>query len=108
MEYISLLQTALVLFRAVLYTMAYICAGGALIALMLYVFLTCSEIFFSQSHSTARVKASQSARPVAEQSPDVSAAERLILPGPEHLEEELVGAPRVPISVAVTLKGDVN
>ena len=108
MEYTSLLETALALFRAVLYTMAYICTGGALIAVLLYSFLTCSEIFFSQPHSRARVKASQSARPVVEQAPDVSAAERSILPGPKDLEKEVLGVPRIPVTVAATLKGDLS
>jgi len=108
MEYTSLLETALVLFRAVLYTLAYICAGGALIALMLYSLLICSEIFFSQRDLRARVKASQSARPVAEQAPNVSASERSILPEPEHLEKEVLGVPRIPVTMAATLKGDLS
>jgi hypothetical protein len=81
MEYTSLLETALAFFRAVLYTMAYICAGGALIALLIYSFLACSEIFFSQPRSRTRVKVSRSARPVAEQTTDVSAGEGSILRG---------------------------
>ena len=108
MEYPSLLETALSLFRAVLYSMAYICAGGALIALSLYGFLACSEIFFSQPHSRTRVKVSQSARPVAEQTPDLSAVEMSILPGPEHLEKEMPGVTRIPMTVAATLKGDLS
>jgi hypothetical protein len=110
MEYTSLLETALVLFRAVLYTMAYICAGGVLIALLLYSFLACSEIFFSQPHSRARVnfKVSPSARPIADPISDVSTVERSILPGPERLERKCRCDAYAPMTVAATLEGDLS
>src|SRR5690348_18312522 len=47
-------ETALHLYRAVLYGMAYIFAGAAIIALFVYVLLLCSEIFFRQPRSKTR------------------------------------------------------
>jgi hypothetical protein len=53
-------ETALALFRAVLYSMACVLAGAAIITLSVYIVLLCSEMFFSQPRSkTERAKAPQ-------------------------------------------------
>jgi hypothetical protein len=71
-------ETALALLHALLYSMACVLAGAALIALCVYIVLVCSEIFFSQPPSkTLSAKVPQSARraPVAEESLDLSAVD---------------------------------
>jgi hypothetical protein len=75
-------ETALQLYRAVLYFMAYIFAGVAVIALSVYIVLVCSEMFFSQPRSKTRsAKPSEYACrvPVPEQTLDPSADETVIL-----------------------------
>jgi hypothetical protein len=110
MEYPSLLETAFALFRAVLYSMACVCAGAALIALALYGFLACSEIFFSHPDSRALVKVLRSARlrPVAGQNAVVFADDETELDGREHLPKEVPGVTRMPVTVAATVEGDVS
>jgi hypothetical protein len=96
-------ETALALFRALLYSMACILAGAAVIALSVYAALVCLEIFSSQPSSKARrAKASQSARlvPVAE-TPVLSATEQPILAAPERLSKEGVRVRDAHIAMAV-------
>jgi hypothetical protein len=54
MGYPSSGPEAVLAFRILLYCMAYIFGGAALIGLSVYVFLLCSEIFFSDPHTKAR------------------------------------------------------
>jgi hypothetical protein len=78
----SLDPTALQLFHVLLYCMAYIFGGAAVIALSVYIVLVCSEMFFSQPRSkTQRAKVLQSACrvPVAAEALDLPAAETPIL-----------------------------
>jgi hypothetical protein len=81
-------ETALALLQALLYGMACILAGAALIALSLYIVLVCSEMFFSQPRSKSqRARVPQSVRraPVAEKTLDLSAAETPPFAAPEGL-----------------------
>ena len=114
MEYPSFFpETALALLHALVYCMACILAGAALIALTVYIVLVCSEMFFSQPRSKSRrAKVPQLAHrpPLAEQSlDDLSAAESPILAAPERLGEELVRGPapanggQVPMTVPATV-----
>ena len=93
--------------------MAYICVGGAVIVLSVYIVLVCSEMFSSEPRSkTQRAKAPQSARrvPVAEESVDLSAAQSPILAAPERLGEKVVRVTvpahggQIPITVPATLE----
>src|SRR5215470_10567428 len=80
-------------FRILLYCMACIFGGAALIGLSVYIALLCSEMFFSQPRSkTQRAKALKSARrvPVAKETLDPSAAETPILDAPQGLGKEAV------------------
>ena len=107
-------ETALALLHALVYGMACILAGASLIGLSVYIALLCSEMFFSQTSSkTPRAKVPQLAHraPVAEESLDLSAVERRILPAPNRLEEEAVRvapAPggQVPMTVPATLESE--
>ena len=70
-------ETALAFLHALVYGMACISAGAALIGLSVYIALLCSEMFFSQPRSKApRAKVPQLAHraPVAEESLDLFAA----------------------------------
>jgi hypothetical protein len=116
MEYPSFFpETALALLHALVYGMACILAGALLIGLSVYIALLCSEMFFSQPPSkTRRAKVPQLAHraPVAEESLDLSAVERPILPAPNRLGEEAarVTAPapggQVPMTVPATLESE--
>ena len=106
-------ETALQLYRAVLYDMAYIFAGAAIIALFVYVLLLCSEIFFRQPRSkTQRAKAPQWACrvPVVEDTFHVSDYEKPILAAPEDRGKEAVrldtspGCAPMPKTVPATLE----
>jgi hypothetical protein len=85
-------ETALALLRALLYSMACVCAGAVLIALSVYAVLVCSEMFAQPRSQTRRAKVPQLAHrpPVAEESPDLSAVEKRILAAPNRLGEEVV------------------
>jgi hypothetical protein len=106
-------ETALALLQALLWSMACVLAGAALIALSVYIVLVCSEIFFSQPRSkTQRAGASQSVRraPVADETLDLYAAETPLLATPEGLAKEAVrvntsslGA-HIPMTVPATLE----
>jgi len=105
-------ETALQLYRAVLYCMAYIFGGAAIIALSVYIVLVCSEMFFSQPRSkTRRAKASEWACrvPVVEETLALSADETPILAAPERVAREAVhvnspcGA-QMPTTVPATLQ----
>src|SRR5229473_1358270 len=86
-------ETALALLQALLWSMACVLAGAALIALSVYIVLVCSEMFFSQPRSkTQRAKAAQWACrvPVVEKTFDLSADETPILAASEDLGKEVV------------------
>jgi len=106
-------ETALQLYRAVLYCMAYIFAGAAVIALSVYIVLVCSEMFFSQPRSkTRRAKVPQSARRVLvdKETLQLSGAETPILAAQERVGEEAVwvntspGCVQMPTTVPATLQ----
>jgi hypothetical protein len=106
-------ETALQLYRAVLYCMAYIFGGAAIIALSVYIVLVCSEMFFSQPGSkTRRAKVPQSARRVlvAEGTLRLSGAEASILTSPEGLGKQVVrvntspGCAQMPTPVPAALQ----
>src|SRR5713226_8288979 len=86
-------EAALQLFHTLLYCMAYIFGGAAIIGLSIYIVLLGSEIFFSEPRSkTQRARVPQPARcaPMAEETLVPSPAETPILATPEALEEEAV------------------
>ena len=117
MEYPSFFpETALALLHALVYGMACILAGAALIGLSVYIALLCSEMFFSQPppSKTTRAKVPQLAHraPVAEESLDLSAVETRTLAVPNRLGEEVVretaparGA-QIPMTVPATLESE--
>jgi hypothetical protein len=83
-------EAALQLFHAFVYCMAYICVGGAVIVLSVYIVLVCSEMFSSEPRSkTQRAEARQSARrvPVAEGPLVLSSTETVILSAREESRE---------------------
>lgn len=107
-------ETALQLYRAVLYCMAYIFGGATVIALSVYIVLVGSEVFFSQPRSKTRhAKVPQSARRVlvAKETFQLSGAETQILAAPEDLGNEVVrvntspGCAQMPTPVRATLQG---
>jgi hypothetical protein len=86
-------EMALQLVHILLYCMAYIFVGAALIGLSVYIVLVCSEMFFSQRRSkTHHARVPQSARraPVAEESLNLSTAKTPILGDSERLGEKAV------------------
>ena len=105
-------ETALQLYRAVLYCMGYIFAGAAVIGLSVYIVLVCSEMFFSPRSKTQRAKAPQSAHrvPVAKETLDLSAARTPILAAPEDLDKQVVrvntspGCAQIPTTVPASLQ----
>ena len=107
-------ETALALLNALLYSMACILAGAALIALSIYIVLVCSETFSQPRSKSQRAKVPQLAHraTVAEESLDLSAAESPILAAPERLGEELVRvtAPaqggQIPMTVPANLESE--
>ena len=110
-------ETALALLQALLWSMACVLTGAALIALCVYVVLVCSEIFFSQPRSkTRRAKAPEWAcrAPVIEETLDLSADETPILAVPEYLGKQEVrvntstGCAQMPTPVTAALQGVPN
>jgi len=106
-------ETALALLQALLYSMACIMAGAALIALSVYIALVCSEMFFSQSRSkTQRAKAPQSARRVlvAKEGLELPAVETRILVAPNREEVVRVTTPvhggQIPMTAPATLESE--
>jgi hypothetical protein len=108
-------ETVLALLHALVYSMACILAGAALIGLSVYIVLVCSEMFFSEPRSkTQRAKARQSAHriPVAEETRDLPAAETAILAASEGLGGEAVRVntpPRgaqIPMTIPATLESE--
>ena len=108
-------ETALALLQALLWGMACVLMGAALIALCVYVVLVCSEMLFSQPRSkTRRAKAPEWACrvPVAEETLDLSAVETRTLAAPNRLGAEVVRetAPahggQVPMTVPATLESE--
>ena len=107
-------ETALALLQALLWGMACVLMGAALIALCVYVVLVCSEMFFSQPRSKTRhAKAPEWACrvPVVEETFDLSADETPILAVPEYLGKQEVrvntspGCGQMPTPVPATLQG---
>jgi ABC-type tungstate transport system substrate-binding protein len=87
-------EMALALLQALLYSMACVLLGAALIALSLYIVLVCSEMFFSQPRSKPRrAKALQSTRrvPVVKESLELTVAETSIC----------VASPRVDVAAVI-------
>jgi hypothetical protein len=103
-------ETALALLHALLYSMACILAGAALIALSVYVVLVCSEMSSQPRSKTKRARVRQSAHcpPVAEESLDLSAAEMPILAAPEGLGKEAVRVSAPPYSAQVPMTVRAN
>jgi len=107
-------ETALALLQALLYSMACVLAGAALIALSVYIVLVCSEMFSQPRSKSQRARVPQLAHraPVAEESLDLSAAESPILAAPERLGEEVVRvtAPahggQIPMRIPATLESE--
>jgi hypothetical protein len=103
-------ETALQLYRAVLFCMAYILGGATVIALSVYIVLVCSEMFFSQPRSkTRRAKDPQSARRVLvpEETLQLSGSEMPILAAPGRSEAVQVNSPggaQMPMPVPATLQ----
>jgi hypothetical protein len=114
MEYPSFFpETALALLHALVYGMACILAGAALIGLSVYIALLCSEMFFSQSRSkTQRAKAPQSARRVlvAKEGLELPAVETRILVAPNREEVVRVTTPvhggQIPMTTPATLESE--
>lgn len=90
-------ETALRLFHILLYCMAYIFGGAALIALSVYVVLVGSEMLLEPGSKPKRAKVPQSARRVhaAEETLDLSDAVTTILSVPDILEKA-----EVPVSAS--------
>jgi hypothetical protein len=107
-------ETVLALLHALLYSMACILAGAALIALSLYIVLLCSEMFSQPRSKCQRAKVPQLVHrpPVAEESLDLCAAESPILAAPERLAEEVVrvtvpaNGGQVPMTIPATLESE--
>jgi hypothetical protein len=99
-------EVALQLFHVLLYCMAYIFAGAALIGLSVYIALACLEMFFSQPRSKDRlpkVPRPVGFVPVAEESLDLSAAETRIAIEAVRPGEEAVRMPDLPHDVQTRL-----
>jgi hypothetical protein len=104
-------ETALQLYRAVLYSMAYIFAGAAVIALSVYIVLMCSEMFFSQPRSkTQRAKAAQWAcrGPVVEGTLGLSTSATAILTVSESLAKEALPVNTAPGSTQMLTIGSAS
>src|SRR5512143_2962461 len=107
-------ETALQLFQLVLYCMAYIFGGAALIALSVYVVVVGSEMLFEPPPKPKRVKVLQSAHRVrlAEKTLDPFAAAKPILSLPNTLDE--AGVPidtvslltQIPITARAALEAE--
>lgn len=110
MEYPSFFpETALALLHALLYSVACILAGAALIAFSVYIVLVGSEMFSQPRSKAQRAKARQSVRRAPEVSLDLSAAETPILAVPECLGEEAVpvtAPPQIPMTVPANLESE--
>ena len=104
-------ETALQLCQDLLYCMAYICVGGAVIVPSVYIVLVCSEMFSSEPRSkTQRAKAPQSARrvPVAKESLDLSAVETPTLAAPERPAQETVRVTAPPHGAQIQMTVPAN
>ena len=105
-------ETALALLQALLYSMACVLAGAALIALSVYIVLVCSEMFSQPRSKSQRARVPHLAHraPVAEESLDLSAAGTPILAAPERLREEVVRvtAPAHGAQIPMTVPGNLK
>ena len=106
-------EAALQLFHALLYCVAYIFGGAAIIALSIYIVLLGSEMFFSEPRSkTQGARVPQPARraPVAEETLELSSAETSILAASEGPGKEAVrvntspGCAQMPTTVPAALQ----
>lgn len=97
-------EAALQLFHILLYCMAYIFGGAALIALSVYIVLVCSEIFSQPRSKGARVPQPARRVPVAEKTLHLSAAETRILAAPEGPGEEVVRVNTPPRGTHIPMK----
>jgi hypothetical protein len=106
-------ETALALLQALLWSMACVLAGAALIALSVYIVLVCSEMFFSQPRSKIqRARLPQPARRarVAEGTLALPVGETAILTASESLAKEALpvntapGGTQMPTIVPATLQ----
>jgi hypothetical protein len=105
-------ETALALLQALLYSMACVLAGAALIALSVYIVLVCSEMFSQPRSKSQRARVPQPARraPVAEETLELSSAETPILAAPEGPGKEAVrvntapGCAQMPTTVPAALQ----
>jgi hypothetical protein len=104
-------ETALQLFHVVLYCMAYIFGGVALIALSVYTVLVCTEMLSQPRSKRAKVLQPAFRVPVAERTLDLSAAEPPILPASEELAKQplwVIAPPhgaQIPMTFRRTLEG---
>jgi hypothetical protein len=105
-------ETALALLHALVYNMACILAGAALIGLSVYIVLVCSEMFSQPRSKTQRAKIPQPARRalVAEETLVLSSAETPILAAAEPLAEEAVRAiaPTHGAQIPMTVPGNLQ
>jgi hypothetical protein len=109
-------EAALQLFHILLYCMAYIFGGAALIALSVYIVLVCSEMLSHSGSKSKRAKLPQPARraPVAEETLVLSPAGTPILAAPGRLGEEAgwVTAPphgaQIPMTVPANLESEAT
>jgi hypothetical protein len=106
-------ETALALLQALLWSMACVLVGAAVIAVSVYIVLVCSEMFFSQPCSKAqRAKAPQwpCRVPVVEGTLALSVGETAILTASESLAKEALpvntapGGTQMPTIVPATLQ----
>ncbi|SRR6266436_594922 len=103
-------ETALALLLALLYGMACILAGAAVIALSVYIVLVCSEMFSQPRSKTRHAKVPQPARraPVAEETLVLSFAETPILAVPEPLGQEAVRVTAPPFGAQIPMATPAN
>jgi hypothetical protein len=103
-------ETALALLQALLYSMACVLAGAALIAISVYIVLVCSEMFSQPRSKSQRARVPQPARcaPMAEEALVLSSAETPILATPEPLGEEAVQVPASPQRAQIPMRVRAN
>ena len=92
-------NTAFELVQVLLYLIAFVLAGFALVGLSAYILFLCVEIFFPQPSSKDRlVKVPHlvGCAPLAEENLDEFAVKTPILAGPERLGEDAVAATALP------------
>jgi hypothetical protein len=103
-------ETALALLQALLYSMACVLAGAALIALSVYIVLVCSEMFSQPRSKSQRARVPQPARRarVAAEALVMSAVETPILAAPERLRKEAVRVSAPPLGTQIPMTVPAN